>query len=514
MVICCAAADADAIRPVVEDLEGEGHHVVMLEGVEAEPEALAPAVERLHGEGLYVLCRSKALPRTAVDELRDILLANHVPFGRTLTVASTRPRDLRERIGTSLKRLATNQAQRLARVPPPKPTPPAPAEDAPTQRATPRVPRKTKLGISPPKPPPPPPPKPKAKAKASAKPEVSPPKPEADAGAQAPVEVPRDDSPPAAPIEVARTDSEPPARLTPAIEPEPDLASLGDNLLSKPILIRPSELDDLDTPDDEPPPAGLEEAPTETRLPPVRTGNTTVSPVIPPSTLAAIRTGDTALVDRDALLAAGLAAETPAAPSNQPAVAEEEPSNPPWLWIAVGAGALALVGVIALAAGGDDDDAPSEVAQADTPAPAQQDPLDEVAPEATPDEEPPAGEPDDAPAPDGPTRIGHALRNRDVRSLDVLLVSNTEGPLSWEAAKEHCGGLDLAGLGAWRLPEVGELMSLTGARMTASGYYWTSTPADTFGDAPLVWHARRSRVVTRSRDNLVLCVRGGGSGAG
>ncbi|MBV1861743.1 MAG: hypothetical protein KUG77_25205, partial [Nannocystaceae bacterium] len=89
VVICCAEADGDTIRPVVEDLEAQGHAVTLLEGVETSPASLGPAVERLHGEGLYVLCRSKALGRGTVDELRDILLAHHVPFGRTLTVAST-----------------------------------------------------------------------------------------------------------------------------------------------------------------------------------------------------------------------------------------------------------------------------------------------------------------------------------------------------------------------------------------------------------------------------------------
>ena len=118
-----------------------------------------------------------------------------------------------------------------------------------------------------------------------------------------------------------------------------------------------------------------------------------------------------------------------------------------------------------------------------------------------------------SPSADPRTRVGQALRNREIQALDVLLVSNTEGPFTYDDARSHCDGLEVGGLASWRLPEVGELMSLTGASMTGRGYYWSATPADTFGDVPLVWYARRNRVVTRSKDNYVLCVRGG-TGAG
>ncbi|MFN3186034.1 MAG: hypothetical protein ACE37F_28820 [Nannocystaceae bacterium] len=316
---------------------------------------------------------------------------------------------------------------------------------------------------------------------------------------------------------------EPPARLTPAVEPEPDAApeSLSQPVPSSKLLIRPDDLADLDEPSVE----------RELPQPPVRTGNTKVSRVVD-SQLAAIRTGDTAIVSREALLAAGMenlepppeptpgatTQPTAAAPQTAPArivteaAATAEPgSKPPWMWIGVGGAALVLLVVVAVAASGDDADADAD---ADAVAQARDDaPSGDAADDEAPSED--AAEPEDAPegetpAPSaGPTRIGHALRSREIRALDVLLVSNTEGPLSWDAAQQHCGALDLAGLDAWRLPEVGELMSLSAASMTKPGYYWTGTPADTFGDAPLVWYPRRSRVVTRSRNSFVLCVRGG-----
>lgn len=533
VVICCAGADGDTIRPVVKDLEGQGHTVTLLEGIEVSPASLGPAVERLHGEGLYVLCRSKALGRGAVDELRDILLAHHVPFGRTLMVASTRPRELRERIGASLRRLATGKARRMSTMAPdgrtPRTTrlgvtPPSPVlAPTPPRPDPPGTSRSTRIGLpplepssdAPPSTPSPPnaatPPPPPAVSKAASKPPI--------------VQEPE----PQAPQAVDEDAYEPEARanLTPAVEDDPDPIPVE---ASDEPLIGADDLADLD----------LEEAPSRPR--PVRTGSTTVSPVIPRSTLDAIRTGDTAIVSREALIAAGLRREDEATPEASPeggatlrateglaggtvrspgTVLPEDDTDsttkPPWLWLGVGAAALLFVGIVALAlSGGEDDaeettlakaDAESSKGNEDPPSKAEPDTADSGSDEA--DSPPAEGDEESTASGEGPTRIGHALRTRAVRALDVLLVSNTEGPLSWEAAKEHCGGLELAGLQTWRLPEVGELMSLTAAQMTQRGYYWSSTPADTFGDTPLVWYAKRSRVLTRARDNLVLCVRGG-----
>jgi hypothetical protein len=117
-VICCAEADAEKLQAVKIDLEAEGHLVEVIAGVESDTAPLSAVIDRCHGEGLYVLCRSKSLSREVVDKCRDILLAQHVPFGRTLTVASIRPRELKDRIRAGLQRAAAGRARRMRRVEP------------------------------------------------------------------------------------------------------------------------------------------------------------------------------------------------------------------------------------------------------------------------------------------------------------------------------------------------------------------------------------------------------------
>ncbi len=624
VVICCASADEPAIAPVLEGLAAEGHSVELLPGVETDAAALEPTIERFRGEGLYVLCRSRALGRDAVDALRDVLLANHVPFGRTLTVASTRPRELRERITASLRRMAAGRARRMSQVPPegkpPRstrlgiptatestPRPPSTPEPRPKRVKTARPARATRMGIVPPsvrphptpvpKSDPPPSSKPSAdvvataaalddvvRARGTVGPDDAPTRreiqalaaPEADevespqgpfddevktgvrmAGSGAP---PADSAPDSAPIDLEDDESPTaPAPLPGASEPTEDsivraavitpdeLADLDVELDSDALELSASDLEVAEVVDAAPPgppvrsgSTDIARALTRAEVAGVRTGNTQVTaavptvsadmePAAPPSPIsadleAAIRTGDTALVRRSDLLATGLtdapsspppaAAATPSPAASSPASDDAKPF--PWLWVGAGAAAVLVVGVaIAVVSGDDDgteaDEAPlltrEDASLAEDPKenpPADADVRDEPAEPA----EPATG--DRAPS-EGRTRIGHALRSRKVQALDVLLVSNTEGPFDFSAAQAHCSGLDIEGLADWRVPEVGELMSLTSARMTGRGYYWSATPADTFGDTPLVWYARRSRVVTRAQDNYVVCVRGGSS---
>ncbi|MFO0635529.1 MAG: hypothetical protein U0168_22025 [Nannocystaceae bacterium] len=169
-----------------------------------------------------------------------------------------------------------------------------------------------------------------------------------------------------------------------------------------------------------------------------------------------------------------------------------------------------------------------------SPAPAPE-PEPEPKPEPEPDPKPkptptpkPPPSPDPAPEPEAKparvrapsaaaleaarppsTRAIAALRARSIRALDVLLVArNIKGTMASDAAAKHCDALEVGGLQTWRLPEVGELASLTDAGMLAAGSYWTATAADTFGDRRMAWNVARRQATLRFKPAAVVCVRG------
>jgi hypothetical protein len=594
VVICCAAADAGAIATVARELQAEGHTVEVVAGVESDPRRLAPVIDRCRGEGLYVLCRSRSLGRDAVDELRDVLLARHVPFGRTLTVASTRPRELRERIVASLSRVAAGVVRKMANVPP---------EGAPA----PKVRRTTQLGIpSPVIQPKPEPPRAdmsaaekrkrnstqlgipvadvarlaqemRAKADAPLTPSPEPETPEsreetsADANESFEDEEPTNTrmraprSPMAAAardaIEAARTPDEPPTEplakamsreeiLAAASEPDPETETLEfakasvaepksarvpppppprkaaakpaaapmEDSVARASVITADELADLGGTD---PKIKLSAPRAEDDFDaiPVRSGDTKVQTLIE---AGLVRSGDTAIVHVDDVVRSGATVRVPAVPLSElprrteissapPPVAKERSSI---MLPAMLAGGALLIGIIAtIALTGDDDDDTEDtagtVAKADAAAKKDGD-AKRSGDTSTPSENGEGGEAADAAVGATRTKVGEALRSREVQALDVLLVtSKTFGPFEFAAAEAHCAGLEIAGLDGWRMPDIGELMSLAAAGMTGGGYYWSSTAADTFGDVHLVWYGKRARVLEREKANFVTCVRGG-----
>lgn len=101
-----------------------------------------------------------------------------------------------------------------------------------------------------------------------------------------------------------------------------------------------------------------------------------------------------------------------------------------------------------------------------------------------------------------------ALRHRTIRALDVLLVTaEPRGPFTFDRAQTDCAALELEGLTGWRLPELGELGSLTQAGMIGAHKYWSQTAADTFGDQRIVWWARHQRTVPGVQEAYAVCVR-------
>jgi hypothetical protein len=115
----------------------------------------------------------------------------------------------------------------------------------------------------------------------------------------------------------------------------------------------------------------------------------------------------------------------------------------------------------------------------------------------------------DQPIPPARTVVLAALRARTIRALDVLLVTRrASAPMAPAAAQGHCDALELDGLARWRLPEIGELASLTDAGLIGRGFYWSSTAGDTFGDSYMAWNGGKRQGGVRYKNAAVICVRG------
>jgi hypothetical protein len=104
VVMGCASEDAESLQEAMDALRRDGLEVELCEGLDDDPRRLSDVIDHHEGRGLYVLCRSPRLGRERVEELREILLARHVPFARTLTVAVGGRGALADRIRAGLRR--------------------------------------------------------------------------------------------------------------------------------------------------------------------------------------------------------------------------------------------------------------------------------------------------------------------------------------------------------------------------------------------------------------------------
>ena len=554
IVLCCAHGEGARLEGLVTTLRARGHVVELLEGVELEPRALAAVLDNWRGGGLYVLCRGGAFDRDKIDAVREVLLAHRVPFGRTLTLPASDPDDLLERVDQSLRRM-------VAHLPA---APRGDAPQAPTAEVAARS-RRPTIAITPPAPAPAPPPtevrRPPPAAAPPAPGRVAPPPPHAR-----PASPPTRDVPPPPPAVAAsasaETTIEPSATTdtaTTAVEIDAEFV-----VEDPSIHVRPSVDDELESRVDlDGVLDGIGEN-TQVAHTPVRT-DTQVAEVIPFEGY-----GDDDVDIADVTQVATLppvrtTAPTPAPPAPPPgatvlvpAVQEDGPSRGRLLVAAVvaslGLGILAAVLMssepstptgtdetkptpsLAAREGKAGDATPgdtkSDAKSGDTksgdtkpddtkPDDAKPDQL-VGGPAAKPPTTPPAKLDAVATAPrprtvpksveviaPPRTRVLKALRERSIRALDVLLVTRrATGPMGQQAAVTHCEGLEIAGLPQWRLPEVGELSSLTDAGLLGKGYYWSGTPADTFGDRKMVWSSAKQQASHRPKGSVVICVRG------
>jgi len=107
--------------------------------------------------------------------------------------------------------------------------------------------------------------------------------------------------------------------------------------------------------------------------------------------------------------------------------------------------------------------------------------------------------------------LAKAIKARKISKLDQLLVSRASRKKSSLAkAEAHCEALEVAGIAGWRLPEIGELVSLGGARLVRRYIFWSSTAGDAGGERRLTWNAKRKRIRPMSptwNGGRTVCVR-------
>lgn len=504
VVIACAEDDLTTVGAAAEALKARGHEVDVVSDAGTEPELLVGALRRHDAEGLYVLCRSDSLDRTKIDKLRASLRSHDVPFGRTLTLALERgnARVLEDRIVSVVRRMVTGRPSvpKLGAKPSTKPKPPP----VPTR----------------PKPPPTP-------ARASTpEPEGEPPVGAAEIAAwadslanraepslpdYAASEPTRFDGPSGDvfPVEeLGGTPGDTTAKAPPATDDPwiPGDLPISDDARTQPLPQQPELVRELLADAEGPPPA-----PSGSRRP--ATTVTSPGPLVDDDgwqdnrkTALALTIGGGALVllfvfgifalrsdDEEGSGEETIAAETrdvEKPPTPQPAAPDspkeqQAPAEPPSEQDASAA------------------EAPSEPSSKD----ADVEPELEAEPE--PKEIEPAGDPE--PVEVDAAEVLAALESREVRALDTLVVTaERTSELTHAAALSHCETLVVAGLGGWRLPEIGELFSIGDANLLRRGIYWSETVGDVHGDDRLVYNTRRSRIAPVRKDwdgAHAVCVR-------
>ncbi len=528
VIIACSEDDLDAVDGAAGSLRDRGYEVMVVGGAERSPEQLAEVVEGFDRQGLYVLCRGGALDRAAIDSLRTVLRDHEVPFGRTLTLATGRggARALEERIVSVARRMVTGRFERGGGLPPPPRTSPVakPAvSGAPTPTPTPR-------------------------------PEVvrSEPLEESDVDRWADSLAGGRRVDPDAVLELPELEEDLPTAVG---ERGSDSAEID----SGPIAVGEEAFEVTDP--------GNVADPGESAYEPVDTTLVTRSPLSPavePSfqpSLPATDVGPQGAAEPDSAPASVPSTES-ATSDDEVEMSSFESGGSLRLYIGAAAAVMITIALIAFFASGSDDaeevaDASGSVADVDgtrtaeeveaaeveaappaavpsaEPEPEEDDPVVEVAAEPdTPAEAPPraaaeAGSslahrsrvdpallddgPLDGAAPEDHQAVARALAEREVRAWNVFLLAGDDAAaMVFSDAETFCKTLSVGEVSGWRLPSIGELSSLSGAKMLGKSVYWSETPGDAFGETRMVLNARKrsmSAVTTGWDGAKPICVR-------
>jgi hypothetical protein len=504
VIISCSVFDSATVEEAAGALRSRGYVVEVVSGVDGDVELLATAIREFVRQGLYVLCRSPHLDRTRIDRLRTVLRAHEVPFGRTLTLAIEpgEARALEDRVISVVRRMITGRGDsgpHAALAPPSRAVLRPPDADEDHDRRMDPV----NLTIN--------------------EDEIA---QWADSLVGKTIEAPEEEAPsgPARPGGSAsmypvgamgapcNTAAVPDRavlseRNTVRLSDEGnEIASIRPAVATPMLHHRPEAAMRVEhtqvAPMPQPPP--MQSYPSE-----MRTHN-------PPVPLAAVR-------PRPSVSPSGGVTAVPRGPvgaGSRLGYDDEEDElrgskSKSGLWLGIGAVVVVLGIGIAVVRGvadnGEDEEIATQTAEPEQAAavPAAEDNEEPSAQEpAGADAAGAAGEPvpseeqtskralPKSPAAEDAKAVLVALRTRKVRAMDVFLVTaNDTDTITHADAAKHCANLEIAGLGGWRLPEIGELHSLGSAKMTQRGrIYWSATIGDAFGDKRLVFNAKTERI--------------------
>ncbi|MGH1346564.1 MAG: hypothetical protein ACRBN8_33675 [Nannocystales bacterium] len=491
IILVCSTDDVELADTAAAGLRSRGFDVAVMGAAEDGSARLAEVVQRFERQGLYVLCRGGQLDRDGIDRLRGMLRSEDVPFGRTLTLGTGQggARGLEERVVSVARRMVTGRFER---------TNAELADDESLADAGPPGDADAGVGAG------------EVDRWADSLADGDAPDADLDFGEELPTQVAE------TPLLGSEPGFDPGPETDPSLTPGHggDYERVDTTLVTRHPITFPAASEESSAPT----PAAAAHTPVSTPTP--EDDDIDASEFSSGPNPRLVVGGGLALVLIIALVIAFSGSDDPApSPANATADADAE--------------------VVAVH---EDDSAgeatPQDAAASDVRAPSEPEPAKPAEPEPEPasesesESEPEPAEGTRRPlahrskvdpallgdavlsptAPEERAAIAQALEEREVRSWNAFLIAGDDAPsMTFSDAETFCKTLSAGGISGWRLPSVGELLSITGAKLLdRKGVFWSETPGDAYGDTRLVVNAKKgsTSAVTVGWDGArPVCVR-------
>lgn len=513
IILVCSTDDVELADGAAAGLRARGFDVAVMGAAEDGSTRLAEVVQRFQRQGLYVLCRGGQLDRDGVDHLRAMLRSEEVPFGRTLTLPTAQggARALEERVVSVARRMVTGRFERTdAEVQ----ADDSDSEDEESSEPAATTPEEavSDVGVD----------LGDVDRWADSLAHGAAPNAESGFGEDLPTQV----------AGLSLLGSEP--GFEPGPETNPSLSTGQDDdyeRVDKTMVTRhPISF-----------PAAAEEssAPTPTPTPTPEEEDIDASEFSSGPNRRLMLGGGAAVVLIIVLALAFSGSDEEAdPPTSDDVVAVRDDESPPKPDAPEPSAAEEQAKDQEDADGPDDREDPAADGKAAEPSPespSEPEPAAEDSEPAKPAEpEPPTFDLEGAQkslghrsavdpalldgaalsptAPEDRAAIAQALEDRNIRSWNAFLIAGDEAPnMTFGDAETFCKTLSAGDISGWRLPSVGELLSLSGAKLLdRKGVFWSETPGDAFGDTRIVVNAKKgsTSAVTVGWDGArPVCVR-------